>query len=361
MPVDGDACGFNAISVMLEKVDTGQMGVTLPFTGNPMPVRQNNKQTEVPMKVCIFGAGGVGGYFGGRLAQAGTDVTFIARGAHLDAIKADGLHVKSIAGDFDVQPAKATDRPGAVGAVDVILCCVKSWQVAEAADRMKPLIGPRTLVIPLLNGVEAHDILARSLDTENVLPGLCKLITMIDSPGHIRHAGADPYLAFGEADGRLSQRARNVARVFAGAKAMTVHLSRNIRAQLWHKFMLIAPFSGIGALTRSPIGVIRSLPETRAMLMDSIREVYDVARAGGVPVEENAIKEAMNFIDGLPPEGTASMQRDIMAGRPSELHEQCGAVVRFGEKNSVPTPINRLAYHSLLPQELLARGETPGT
>jgi len=311
------------------------------------------------MKVCIFGAGGVGGYFGGRLAQAGVDVTFIARGAHLDAILADGLHVKSIDGDFVVHPARATALPEAVGPVDVVLCCVKSWQVAEAADQMRTMVGSKTLVIPLLNGVEAHDILARSLGAEHVLPGLCKLITMIDSPGHIRHAGAAPYLAFGETDGRLSQRARDVAQVFSEARGVSVHLSRNIMTQLWRKFMLIAPWSGIGALTRSPIGAIRSLPETRGMLMDSIREVYDVARAGGVPVEEKAIEDTMAFIDALPFEGTASMQRDIMAGRPSELNEQPGAVVRYGEKNKVPTPVNRLTYHSLLPQERMARKKLP--
>ena len=313
------------------------------------------------MKVCIFGAGGIGGYFGARLAQADIDVTFIARGAHLDAILADGLHVKSINGDFVVHPARATALPEAVGPVDVVLCCVKSWQVAEAADQMRALVGPQTLVIPLLNGAEAHDILARSLGAEHVLPGLCKLITMIDSPGHIRHAGAAPYLAFGEANGRLSQRAQDVARVFAEARGMTVHLSRNIMIQLWRKFMLIAPWSGIGALTRSPIGVIRSLPETRTLVMDSIREVYDVARAGGVPVEEKAMKETMAFIDALPPEGTASMQRDIMAGRPSELHEQSGAVVRHGEKTNVPTPVNRLTYHGLLPQERMAIKKLPAT
>jgi len=312
------------------------------------------------MRVCIFGAGGVGGYFGGRLSQAGLDVTFIARGAHLDAILANGLHVKSIDGDFVVYPAEATATPEAVGEVDVVLCCVKSWQVAEAADQMRPMIGPKTLIIPLLNGVEAHDILARSLGAEHVLPGLCKLITMIDSPGQIRHAGADPYLAFGESDGRLSQRAREVTNVFADARGMRVHLSRNITAQLWRKFMLIAPWSGIGALTRSPIGVIRSLPETRAMLMDSIREIYDVAQAGGIAIEERAIEETMDFFDGLPPEGTASMQRDIMAGRPSELNEQCGAVVRHGERNNVPTPVNRFIYHSLMPQERLARKKTFG-
>ena len=187
------------------------------------------------MKVCIFGAGAVGGYFGGRLAQSGIDVTFIARGAHLDAIKAHGLNVKSINGDFTVLPAKATDRLETVGTVDVVLCCVKSWQVPAAAKQMNAIVGPETVVIPLLNGVEAHDMLSRALGAEHVMPGLCKLITIIDSPGHIRHAGADPYLAFGELDGSLSERGKKVARLFAGAKGMNVHLSQNIISQLWQK------------------------------------------------------------------------------------------------------------------------------
>ena len=307
------------------------------------------------MRVSIFGSGGVGGYFGGRLAQAGLDVVFIARGAHRDAIAADGLVVSSINGDFVVKPAAVTDRPESVGTVDVVLCCVKSWQVAEAAVQMRPMIGSETIVMPLLNGVEAHTTLAETLGAHAVLPGLCKLITMIDGPGHIRHAGADPYLAFGEMGGGASARARRVGDAFSRATGMTVHVSENIMAQLWRKFMLIAPLSGLGAVTRSPIGIFRSLPETRAMLVDAIREVFAVARADGAAVEESSLQETIAFIDQLPPEGTASMQRDVMAGRPSELHEQCGAVVRFGETHGVPTPVNRFVYHSLLPMEQAAR------
>lgn len=303
------------------------------------------------MKICIYGTGAVGGYFGGRLAQAGHGVTFIARGRHLEAIKANGLSVQSINGDFTIHPATTTDRPDQVGLVDVVLCCVKSWQVAEAAASMRAFIGPETIVIPLQNGVEAHTVLSDALGSERVLPGLCKLITMIDRPGCIRHAGADPYLAFGEMDGRTTPRAQAIARAFSQSQGMSVHLSQNIFAQLWKKFMLIAPWGGIGALTRTPIGVIRSLPETRQMLMDSIREVHAVARANGINIETTTIRDTIAFIDKLPPEGTASMQRDIMAGRPSELHEQSGAVVRYGKKGDVPTPVNRFIYHSLLPQE----------
>ena len=308
------------------------------------------------MKICVFGAGAVGGYFGGRLAQAGNEVTFIARGGHLDAILTHGLQVKSINGDFTVHPAKATHHPEQVGPVDLILCCVKSWQVAEAAEAMAAMIGPQTIVIPLQNGVEAHATLSRALGSEHVLPGLCKLITMIEAPGRICHLGADPYLAFGEMDGSLSERAKAVVRVFSDAAGIRVHLSRNIVAQLWRKFMLIAPWSGVGAVTRMPIGVFRSLAETRELLMGSIREVYTVARAHGVDIEEKAIAETIDFIDRMPPEGTASMQRDIMDGRPSELEEQSGAVVRYGEQVGVPTPIHRFIYYSLLPLEGKARG-----
>ncbi len=307
------------------------------------------------MKICIFGSGAVGGYFGGRLAQAGHDVTFIARGRHLDAMLDRGLQVKSIMGDFSVHPVKATSSTESIGTFDVVLCCVKSWQVMEAAKAIKPLVGPDTVVIPLQNGVEAHTTLSLTLGGEHVLPGLCKLITMVDAPGQIRHAGADPYLAFGESDGRLSQRAQTLAEAFSQSIGMTVHLSERMDAQLWRKFMLIAPWSGLGALTRAPIGVIRSLSETRGMLLDAIEEVFHTARSRGVEIEAQAIDDTMAFIDQLPPEGTASMQRDIVAGRPSELHEQSGAVVRFADESGLDVPVNRLVYFGLLPMELQAR------
>ncbi len=309
------------------------------------------------MKIAIFGSGGVGGYFGGRLAQAGHDVTFVARGRHLEAIKANGLQVKSIKGDFTVQPANATDRPEEIGTADVVLCCVKSWQVPEAAAAIRHLVGPETLVISVQNGVEAHTALSRTIDPKHILPGVCRIISMIEAPGRIRHAGAEPYLAFGETDGGVSRRAENVAQAFAASQGLSVHVSRNIMEDLWKKFMLIAPWGGVGAVTRSPIGVVRSLPETREMLLASIREVFNVARANGVAVDEEAVDATIGFIDKLPPAGTSSMQRDILEGRQSELYEQCGAVVRYGEKGGVQTPVNRFIYNSLLPLEKKARGE----
>ncbi len=309
------------------------------------------------MKIAVVGSGAVGGYFGGRLAQAGHDVAFIARGRHLEAILKDGLHVESLQGDFTVRPTRATDDPRAIGPVDVVLCCVKSWQVAAAAEMMRLLVASETVVIPLQNGVEAHTTLAEALGGDHVLPGTCRLISMIKAPGRIVHVGADPFVSFGERDHRSSERAEAIAGAFAEAQGLSVAVSENILADLWKKFMLIAPWGGVGALTRAPIGVMRSVPETRAILEKSIREVFAVATAHDVILDEAAADTIIRFIDKLPHDGTASMQRDIMAGRPSELHEQTGAVVRFGEAVGVAIPANRFIYHSLLPLEQKARGE----
>jgi 2-dehydropantoate 2-reductase len=309
------------------------------------------------MKIAVFGSGAIGGYFGGRLAQAGQDVTFIARGKHLEAILGHGLQLKSINGDFSVHPARATDNPQDIGVVDVVLCCVKAWQVSDAAEAMRPLIATHTVVIPLLNGVEAHTELAAKLGDQHVLPGLCRLISMIEAPGIIRHSGAAPYMAFGEMDGRLSRRAKEIASRLNAANGMSVEASQHIFADVWKKFMLIAPWGGVGAVTRVPIGIVRALPESRDMLVDAIHEVFDVGLANGVEIENDALSSTIAFIDKLPPDGTASMQRDIMDGRPSELSWQTGAVVRFGSQIGVSTPTNTFIYHSLLPLERIARGE----
>jgi len=309
------------------------------------------------MKIAVFGSGAIGGYFGGRLAQAGHDVTFIARGKHLEVMLADGLQVKSIKGDFSLQPAQATENPKDIGVVDVVLCCVKAWQVSEAAEAMRPLIAKHTVVIPLQNGVEAHTTLAAKLGDQYVLPGLCRLISMIEAPGLIRHSGAAPYMAFGEMDGRLSRRVEEIASRLNAANGMSVEVSQHIFADLWKKFMLIAPWGGVGAVTRVPIGIVREIPESRDMLVNAIREVFNVGVASGVKIGNEALSSTIAFIDKLPRDGTASMQRDIMDGRPSELSWQTGAVERFGNQVNVSTPTNTFIYHSLLPLERIARGE----
>ncbi|MDX1686798.1 MAG: 2-dehydropantoate 2-reductase [Candidatus Promineifilaceae bacterium] len=309
------------------------------------------------MRVAIFGAGGVGAYFGGRLAQAGEDVTFIARGSHLEALRDNGLQVQSVAGDFVVKPAQATDDPAAVGEVDVVLVAVKAWQVPEAAAMMAPLVGSNTVVVPLENGVEAPDQLAAELGQEHVAGGLCRIISYIAAPGVIHHVGAEPYVAFGELDNRLSRRLERLRAAFDRAAGVTAEIPADIKVAMWRKFLLIATFSGVGAVTRAPIGVVRSRPKTRAMLQQALREIYDVGRARGVALEEEAIEAATTFMDNLPPEATASMQRDILEGRPSELESQNGAVVRLGAEAGVETPLHRFIYSALLPLELRSRGE----
>lgn len=307
------------------------------------------------MRIAVFGTGGVGGYFGGRLAQAGEEVTFIARGAHLKALQAHGLRVDSLKGDFVVHPTQATDDPAHVGAVDAVLVGVKAWQVADAAQVIRPLVGPETFVVPLQNGVEAPSHLAAVLGAERVLGGLCSIISFVAGPGHIRHVGAEPYIAFGELNNRPRARAEPFRQAFARA-GVRVEIPPDIQVAMWEKFLFIASWGGVGAVTRAPVGVVRSVPETRRMMEEAMREIFAVARARKISLTEESIRKGMAFIDNVQPGSTASMQRDIMEGRPSELEAQNGAVVRLGQEAGVPTPVHAFVYHSLLPSELRARG-----
>jgi 2-dehydropantoate 2-reductase len=309
------------------------------------------------MRIVVFGAGGVGGYFGGRLAQAGMDVTFIARGKHLEAIQKHGLRVDSINGDFVIHQVIATDDPATVGEADVVLCCVKSWQVKEVAMAIRPLMGRNTIVVPIQNGVEAPDILSEVLGADKVLGGLCRIISMTHGPGHIRHVGAEPYITFGELDNQKTERTKRLFSAFSEASGLTVEIATDIHAALWKKFILIAPWGGIGAVTRTPVGVFRRLPETRQMLLQSMTEVFNIAIVRKIDLSNEVVEETMGFMDTLPEEGTASMQRDIVEDRPSELNEQNGAVVRLGNVLGVQTPVNAFIYHSLLPLEMRARGQ----
>jgi 2-dehydropantoate 2-reductase len=309
------------------------------------------------MRIGIFGSGGVGGYFGGRLAEAGEDVRFVARGAHLAALRDRGLRVTSPAGDFVVHPVHASDDPAALGEVDVVLVAVKAWQVGEAAGALRPMLGASTFVVPLQNGIEAPDMLAAVLGRNRVLGGLCRIIAYVEGPGHIRHAGVPPSITFGELDALGSARAEALRAAFARARGVQAEIAPDVRAAMWEKFLFIAATSGLGALTRAPAGIIRSQPETRALLTQALKEIHAVALAQGIALPADGVERTLAFVDSLPADGTMSMQRDVIEGRPSELEAQIGAVVRLGEATAVPVPLHRTIYAALLPLERRARGE----
>lgn len=323
------------------------------------------------MRVAIFGSGAVGGYFGGRLAQAaqagcpGTsdlEVIFVARGEQLAALRSIGLQVESMAGDFTLGPLPASDQPARVGQVDAILVCVKAWQVPEAAAAMQPMVGPGTAVVYLGNGVDAPVQLGAVLGSEHILGGFCRISARLVAPGYIRHTGIQPSVALGELNiepggtGGATWRVQALCDLFAAA-GVQVAQPADILAAIWEKFAFICATSSVGAVTRAPFGVIRSLPECRQLLEQAVREVASLGRRRSIHLADDLVPRILSLIDGLPPETMASMQRDILEGRPSELGAQTGAVVRMGLENGTPTPLHAFLYASLLPQELAARGE----
>ena len=308
------------------------------------------------MRVAVFGTGGVGGYFGARLAAAGVDVVFIARGAHLAAIRTHGLRLESVLGDVLVHPAHASDAPTTVGQVDVVLLGVKTWQVPEAADAMRPMLGPETFVVPLQNGVETPAVLADCLGAAHVVGGVCGTFSFIAGPGHIRHLGRGAtFIKFGELDHQKTARVEQLREAFARA-GVVVEVPVDIHVVLWEKFMLVVPLGGLGAVTRAPIGVLMTVPETRHLVEQGLEEMAQVARARAIPLSEDIVAQTLAVLDTLPPHGTSSLQRDIAAGKRSELEAWPGAVVRLGGEAGVATPFHAFLYASLLPMELRAHG-----
>jgi 2-dehydropantoate 2-reductase len=308
------------------------------------------------MRVAVFGTGGVGGYFGARLASTGVDVVFIARGEHLAAMRRSGLRVSSVLGDMSIEAAKATDSPAEAGPVDAVLLGVKTWQVPAAAAALEPLLGADTFVVPLQNGVDTAEVLARAIGAEHVVGGTCGGFCFIEAPGHIRHIGGTTFIKFGELNGASSARLERLRAAFERA-GVAVEVPADINVALWEKLMLVVPFGGIGAVTRSPIGAIRSVPQTRELLERGMREIRDVARARGIRLADDVVARALATLDSVTPSGTSSLQRDIGVGKRSELDAWIGAVVRFGAAAGVETPVHDFLYASLLPLELRARGE----
>ena len=308
------------------------------------------------MRIAIFGTGGVGGYFGARLAGTGEDVVFLARGAHLEAIRRAGLKVVTDSGALHVNPAQATDDPAEVGTVDVVLVCVKAWQVPQAARAMGPMVGPHTVVCPLQNGVEAAAQLVEVLGERPVLGGLSGTLSFIAAPGEIRSVGTTHFVKLGERDGGTSERAVRLRNALLRA-GVDAEIPPDIEAATWQKFLFVTALGGVGAVTRAPLGVIRAVPETRRLIEGCMRETHAVARARRVALANDGVERGMALLETLAPEGITSLHRDIVDGRPSELEAWSGAVVRLGAESGVPTPLHGFLYASLLPLERRARNE----
>jgi 2-dehydropantoate 2-reductase len=310
------------------------------------------------MRVLVYGAGGVGGYFAARLAEAGVDVTLVARGAHGEAVRRNGLDVRSVAGDVRLS-VPVVETPAEAKAADVVILGVKAFQVQGAAKALAGLLSGEAFVLPLQNGVDAPRELAAVLGDAHVVPGLCRISSFVEAPGIIRHVAVDPSVELGERDGRASLRVEALASTLGKAKGVQATVRTDIEAALWEKFLFISPASGLTAATRQPIGVVRELRECRAVLEAALRESIAVAEAHGVRLPEDAAVRTFRLWDGLPGAAVPSMARDISLGKPSELEYQTGAVVRLGRERGVPTPVNDLLYACLLPSEREARKSPP--
>jgi 2-dehydropantoate 2-reductase len=308
------------------------------------------------MKIAIMGSGGVGGYYGGLLAAAGQEVIFIARGAHLEAIRDKGLQIKSVHGDFTVSPAKVTDRPGDIGPVDLVIVATKTYHTDEAARAIKPLIGSGTVVISLQNGIDAAERIGSVVGMEHIIGGATWLSAALEAPGRIGQYSQFRRIALGELDGRSTPRAQAIASILATTPAV-IELVPNIKQVLWTKFVFIAAISALGGLTRVAIGEYRQVHEAREVLAEAMAEVAAVAKASGVNLDADIITKTLAFIDASAPDIRPSMQRDLEAGRTSELESMIGVVVRMGKQHGVPTPVMRLAYALLKPAHLKAPGK----
>jgi 2-dehydropantoate 2-reductase len=299
------------------------------------------------MRIATVGSGGVGGYFGGRLAAAGSDVAFLARGAHLAALKSSGLRIQSPMGDLHLPTVTATDDPAAIGPVDVVFFAVKLYDTDGALALLPPLLGPETVVVPFQNGVDSVDLLTRAVGAPHVAGGTAYVAAVIAEPGLIRHTAMDTMI-FGELDGSRSPRLERLLDACAEARFHAV-LSDHIQGDIWAKFARLATFSGMTAITRSPVGVIREDPDLLAMWQAATLETIAVAKAKGVPLPAGVFDETMKNLESLPPNAKSSMLEDLERGRRLELPWLSGAVVRMGRELQVDTPIHRFIAAVLAP------------
>jgi 2-dehydropantoate 2-reductase len=297
------------------------------------------------MKTAIIGSGAVGGYFGGKLAAAGMDVTFLARGTHLAALQANGLTVKSFLGDFRVFPVRVRENIRDMGPADLILVCVKAWQIREIGEKLKIIMHPGTIILPVQNGILAADELAETINRKHILGGLCRIISLIEAPGVIRHDGITPTLVFGETDGSVTARIQELQAMFTAA-GIKAQVSTDIEADLWKKFISIC-VSGLLAVTHTTYGQLREELVNRRRMIDLLTEAYDVSQKLGIRIEPGFVEKTVSFIDSFPYDTTSSLTRDVWEGKPSEIEYQNGTVIRLGEKVGVATPVNRWVYERI--------------
>ncbi|MFN2290565.1 MAG: ketopantoate reductase family protein [Anaerolineae bacterium] len=300
------------------------------------------------MRIAILGAGGIGAYYGGLLARAGQDVTLIARGAHLASLQQTGLRVESVHGDFAIQSIEASDDPAEVGIVDLVLVTVKSYDLEQAAEAARPLLGPTTVVLPLLNGLDAADRLACRLGSQHVLAGLTHISSSIAEPGLIRQVSPLRRITLGEQDGTISHRAERVRDVLAGSGIEAI-LTPDIDAALWDKFLFIASISGICCLARQPIGPVMNTPETRGLYLEALYEIEALARARQVGLASDVVERTLQLTEGFDAQTRPSMLVDLQAGRRLELEAMNGTVVRYGQEAGILTPVHCVVYAALKP------------
>lgn len=298
------------------------------------------------LKIAVMGSGGVGGFFGARLAQAGSDVTFVARGAHLAAIRANGLRIDSKTSPTHVKPVKSVERAADAGPVDVVMFCVKMADTDSAAQQIRPLVDQGATVFTFQNGVESAEQVGFAVGVENVVAGTAQIAAVIAEPGVVRHTGTMARLVFGEADGKPSPRTEAMLAACKAAGFDCV-LSDDITRAVWMKFAMLASFAGMTTLTRGPIGPVRTNPQSRRLLEAAVHEVVAVGAKLGKHIGGDDAEKTLKLIDGLPAEMVASMTHDLFAGKPLELNGLSGAVARLGEAHGVPVPAHRFIADAL--------------
>ena len=300
------------------------------------------------MKIVVYGAGGVGGYFGGRLARAGADVHLVARGEHLDAIRRGGLRVESVHGDFEVD-LPATDDPASIGPCDVVLVTVKSYDTDEVAVELGALLGEETAVVSLQNGLDNEERLSAAIGPDRVLGGVAYVFSTVREPGVIEHTGGPATVTFGELDGTRSERGERLLEWCERADGMDATLSGSIKTVLWEKAAFICAQAGMTAAVRLPLGRIRDAPESWEMYRRIVEEVCRVGRATGVDLPQGTVDRWIEFADGLDGDSYSSLHYDLTHDKPIELEALHGAVVRRGRENDVAVPANEAVYAILRP------------